>query len=186
MADADPTIYARSLSDLDEQGRKAKLQICPHCRRSGTLNGHGFLRGYGEDGTPQVLRGRRLFCSNRRRRPGCGRTFAVLHATVIARFMVTTATLLAFVDAVLAGAPRAAAWPRVTTAFCLRTGYRLWRRLAQGQAPLRASLSLRCAPPDCTSRHPLGALRAHLASALPDSPDVFAGFQRALQRGLFA
>ncbi len=51
---------------------------CPHCQTTGTLNRHGSLHGF-DDESPQrkTLRARRIFCSNRGRRAGCGRIFSI-------------------------------------------------------------------------------------------------------------
>jgi hypothetical protein len=83
-----------------------KLAPCPHCRQTGALIGHGFLRGYAEQGSEVVVRsrGRRVFCSNREQRPGCGGTFSVLLSTVLSGFVVRTLTLLCFATAVHFGA----------------------------------------------------------------------------------
>lgn len=110
-----------ALSALD-----AKALRCPHCGLYGTLNAHGWLFGYAEVGSTRVMRGRRLYCSDRFRRPGCGRTFSVLLSRVLAGFTVTTQTLGLFVRAVVAGACRKAAWESVVRAgLALRSGYRL-------------------------------------------------------------
>jgi hypothetical protein len=89
-----------------------KLAQCPHCRQTGALIGHGLLRGYAERSSERVVRGRRIFCSNRGLRPGCGRTFSVLLTMVLSGFLVRTLTLFCFVTAVLGGLTRRAAWLR--------------------------------------------------------------------------
>ena len=83
-----------------------KLTCCPHCRRTAALIGHGLLRGYSEQDSKEVVRGRRVFCSNRGRRPGCGRTFSVLLSTVLYGFVVRTFTLFRFANSVLKGLTR--------------------------------------------------------------------------------
>ena len=71
-------------------------------RPIGQGSGPGFLRGYAERGSEQVLRGRRFFCSNRALRWGCGRTFSVALMNVLTGFVVRTLTLFRFAQAVLA------------------------------------------------------------------------------------
>jgi len=66
---------------------------CPHCGRLDTLVGHGLLHGYDPLSDEHVLRGRRMLCSNRYRRPGCGRTLAVLLASMLRRRIASTASL---------------------------------------------------------------------------------------------
>jgi hypothetical protein len=167
-------------------GLGIKLWSCPHCGRTGTLIGHGFLRGYEEQGQGIAQRGRRIFCSDRYRRQGCGRTFSVLAATALAGFVVRTVTLFRFVEKVLAGLTRKTAWQAATRgALSLSSGYRLWRRMQNEQSALRSRLCRQCAPPVCPSPEPLAALLAHLRVLLPAATCLFTAFQTCFQRGLF-
>lgn len=103
--------FARDASDLQDRSLAIKQARCPHCRRDGTLNAHGFLRGYAESGSARIVRGRRFFCSSRRAaHRGCGRTFSVLLQHHVTGFTVSTVTLLAFVLAIVGGASRKVAW----------------------------------------------------------------------------
>ena len=65
---------------------RIKRTPCPHCRVAGALIRHGSLVGF-DDTSPRrkTLRARRLFCSNRGRRPGCGRTVSVWFAVNVRR-----------------------------------------------------------------------------------------------------
>jgi transposase-like protein len=164
-----------------------KLVTCPHCRRSGALIGHGFLRGYAECGSERVVRGRRFFCSDRYLGEGCGRTFSVALTTVLAGFVVRTLTLLGFAQAVLAGLTRRAAWLRAARgAFSLSSGYRLWRRLQAAQSALRARLSREAAAPASAAREPLAQLLVHFSAVVGcDDVDLLAAFQVRTQHGLF-
>ena len=70
---------------------RLKVTPCPHCRAIGALIRHGYLRGYDEGNLRhKAVRARRIFCSNRGRRPGCGRTFSVWIATKVRRLGLTT------------------------------------------------------------------------------------------------
>lgn len=164
-----------------------KLAACPRCQRTGALIGHGFLRGYAEQGSQILVRGRRFFCSNRGRRSGCGRTFSVKLQTVLCGFVVRTLTLWCFVQAVLAGLTRRAAWLRKACgAVSLSTAYRLWRRLDAVQTALRARLSREAAAPDSTARAPWAQLIAHLSVVVGGGHgDLFAAYQIRIGRGLF-
>jgi hypothetical protein len=167
------------------------LWACPYCAKSGTLIGHGFLRGYAERGSELVVRGRRAFCSNRALRPGCGRTFSVKLATMIAGFVVRTLTLFRFASAVLGGATRRAAWLGAAAGvFSLSSGYRLWQRLHAAQSALRARLCREAPAPASNAREPLAQLFAHLALVLgagvaAAEGDVCAAFQIYFEQGLF-
>src|SRR5690606_18555411 len=158
------------------------------CRQSGTLIGHGFLRGYAERGSGLVVRGRRIFCSNRGKRPGCGRTFSVKLGCVLSGFVVRTLTLWCFVQAVLGGLTLRAAWlVEAAGALSLSSGYRLWRRLSAAQSALRVRLCREAPAPASTAREPLAQLVQHLAVAIGDSgeTDLFAAYQSHLGQGLF-
>jgi hypothetical protein len=164
-----------------------KLWACPHCRETGTLIGHGFLRGYAERGSGLVVRGRRIFCSNRGRRPGCGRTFSVKLQTVVSGFVVSTVTLWCFVQAVLGGLTLRAAWlVEAAGTLSLSSGYRLWRRLGAAQSALRARLCREAPAPPSNARDPLAQLCTHLQLVIGGGvADFFSAYQSRFGRGLF-
>jgi hypothetical protein len=164
-----------------------KLAPCPHCRQTGALIGHGFQRGYAERSSARVVRGRRVLCSNRGRRPGCGQTFSVLLSTVLCGFLVRTLTLFRFASGVLGGLTRRSAWLGAAGgALSLSSGYRLWQRLGGAQGWQRARLCRVTAPPTCGALAPLAQLFAHAALVVGATvPDLLEALQRQLQRGVF-
>jgi hypothetical protein len=155
------------------------------------LIGHGFLSGYAERSSELVVRGRRVFCSNRGLRSGCGRTFSVKLATVLAAFVVRTLTLWCFAKSVITGLSRRAAWlDAAGGALSLSSGYRLWQRLCEAQSSLRARLSREAPAPPSTAHEPLAQVFAHLAVVVSKDADFefsdpFAAFQFRLERDLF-
>ncbi len=137
--------FVRDRRALDELLGHAKLMACPHCRCTGMLVGHGLLIGYAERGNDRQARGRRLLCSARFSRLGCGRTFSVLIATVIARFTARTETISALLHAVVGGLSLKAGWDRIQASasspagLSLRSAYRLWaRQTSQRQSRVAA------------------------------------------------
>ena len=168
-------------------GERAKLRRCPYCHQLGAMNSHGFLRGYSLLGTSSMIRGRRFFCSNRGRRPGCGRTVSVLLQMMIATFMVTTTLLASFVSSVVAGASRRAAWRLASAgAFSERSGYRLWQRLCRAVTHLRTQLVRSQPPPHSRATEPIGQVVEHIRVCAPGvKDDVFSAFQRHFQCGVF-
>lgn len=190
MKSAWPKRFVGSERELGLRELGVELWTCPHCKRSGTLIGHGHLRGYAERGQEREVRGRRLFCSNRGRRAGCGRTLSVKLATVLSGFVVRTLTLFRFASAVLAGLTRRAAWLGAAAgALSLSSGYRLWRRLSATQSLLRARLCREAPPPPSTAQEPMAVLLAHLEVVVGECTataclDPFAAFQSAFGRGL--
>jgi hypothetical protein len=178
--------FVEGEAELRQAHLHIKLQPCPHCGRTGTLIGHGFRRGYAEEASEQVIRGRRFFCSNRYRRPGCGRTFSVLLASRLRGFVVSAVTLFHFVEQVALGLARRAAWWVATKgALSVSSGYRLWRRLSGAQSALRTRLCRECPPPASGHHEPLVGLLEHFRKAFPDAACAFSSFQLAAQRGLF-
>ena len=165
---------------------RLKLWACPHCGRSETLIGHGFVRGYSESCSDSEVRGRRIFCSNRALRSGCGRTFSTSLMTTLRGFVVRTLTLFAYSQAALGGLSRRASWLNgAGSAFSLSSGYRLWRRRDAAQSGLRARLSREQPAPTCAAHEPLAQLIAHFRVVFSEADaDCFAALQVRTQSGL--
>jgi hypothetical protein len=157
-----------------------KLVRCPHCRRIGTLNLHGFLYGYAEHSPTDVeVRGRRIFCNSRLRRPGCGKTFSVLHAALIKGFTIAAATLWCFLKALAAGLPICEAFRASRSSLGASSAYRLAGCLRRAQSRLRLILSRVCPVPTSITS-PLAQTVAHLVAAF--GPHPIPAFQTGTQR----
>jgi hypothetical protein len=178
--------FVRDQRALNEARLEAKLAPCTHCARTGMVIGHGMFWGHAERSGAVVLRGRHFVCSNRARRTGCGCTFSIRIANVIAHSTVRTDTLSRLLTAVVQGLSRKAAWERERPAgLCLRSGYRLWRRLLAAHFLLRATLLSKADPTSCHDPRPLAQLLEHLHSVLGNNECVLASFQHEFQRHLF-
>jgi len=160
-----------------------RLRACEHCHRVGMLVGHGLLVGYAEGSSAREVRGRRLLCSNRHRRAGCGRTFSVWIASVVPRRVVRARTIFALLVALIVAVPLARAWRQVS-AMALRTGYRISRCLAVAGPAIRTALLSRAPPPTIESASPDAQLLAHLRAVLGPI-DSFAAYQLTFQRSIF-
>lgn len=162
---------------------RLKQTPCPHCRTVGTLIRHGSLHGF-DDSSPQrkTLRARRIFCSNRHRRPGCGRTFSVWIAEKIRRSGLTTRTLLAFLKRAVAGSI-AAAIHATKGHRSDRTWQRIWKRFDLAQSRIRTALLGRGPPPELSPqvfRRPAAAqVLAHLQASFLHADCPLAAFQQA-------
>lgn len=167
---------------------RLKQTPCPHCKVVGTLNRHGFLRGFDEQSPGrETLRARRVFCSNRHQRPGCGRTFSVWLADKIRRLSLTTSGLWRFLQRAATGCILAA----IRAADCHlsdRTLQRIWTRFDQGQSKIRTALAGLCAPPELPARlptqpppRPAAQVLAHLQAAFPGIDCPIARFQHAMR-----
>lgn len=180
--------FCRSAQEWNAFVERLKRVPCPHCKVVGMLIRHGYLRGY-DDGHPQrrTVRARRIFCSNRHQRRGCGRTFSVFSADRIRRLSLTTHRLWRFLQRAVAD--RIAAAVRAAQShLSSRTWQRLWKRFDRGQSKIRTALSSRCPPPSLpaiSSQRPAQQAAAHtlahLLTAFPNADCPLAAFQHALQ-----
>ncbi len=174
--------FCRGAEEWSTLAERLKLTPCPHCKVVGALNRHGYLRGF-DDTSPRqkTVRARRVFCSNRHARPGCGRTFSVWCADKIRRLGLTANALWRFLLRAVADGVLAAI--RADDGhLCERTMQRLWKRFDQGQAKIRTALCGRCAPPELPAqppRRPVAQVLAHLRAAFPE-PNPIAAFQHTL------
>jgi len=166
--------------------RTLKQQSCPFCKRSGTLNLHGYLRGYSEHNAPdRIARGHRLFCNNRYRRPGCGKTVGILRSGFLKHFIITLQTLWLFLTAVAGGKSKSAALRQCQTDLHPSAAYRIFKRFCQAQSRIRSRLSRTVevpAPPD--DPHPFSATLTHLRVAFVDSSCPMADYQQTFQASL--
>lgn len=171
------TQYVTNAVEFDKHKERLKFVPCPHCRTVGDLIRHGYLWGKGERGTEKVQRGWRIFCSNRRRRGGCGRTHSILRACLLHHCMIDAHRLWELLRGVLGGASVKAAWEKVAAPFCLETGYQLWHTFVRGQTFIRSLLRRAEAPPKMTSQDPNRQVIEHLRSVFRQSPCPVADFQ---------
>lgn len=157
-----------------------KLKACPHCKVVGALNRHGFLYGFDDSSQRRkTVRARRVFCSNRQARPGCGRTFSVWLANKIRRLSLTTTGLWRFLQHAAGGI--LAASRAVGCHLSDRTWQRVWKRFNQGQCKIRTALSALCPPPELTAGPPAAHVLAHLQAAFPNADCPIAAFQHAMR-----
>ncbi len=167
--------FVRDESELSTSALNPKLHICPHCGRSGTLVGHGIVRGYAHNSSRRIVRGRRLLCSNRYRQRGCGRTTAVVLASMLARRVANTSTLAAVV-----GVSQAA------TQLSKRATTRLRRRWRHAGHLLRTRVCSLSPPPQTPTADPLTQLLEHLRLVFADARCPFEAYQLHFQAHLLA
>ena len=173
----------------DEQGflaiyEKLKATACPHCKATGLLVLHGFLRGYDETSPREkAVRARRIFCSNRNNRQGCGRTFSVWLADKIRRLSLSAGGLWTFLQSVVADGMTAAI-RRVDCHLSDRQMQRIWKRFDLGQSEIRTALWQLGKPPELpanSAQSPAAEVLVHLQAAFPHSDCPVAAFQHALR-----
>ena len=115
--------YCSSLDEADQYLDVIKFVPCVHCGKVGFLNRHGFLKGYPPKGSDKLVRGCRIYCSNRNNRNGCGRTCSLLLSTLIIGFSISTGLLWAFMRKVSAGNSIKASWEGLNTGLPVENAY---------------------------------------------------------------
>jgi hypothetical protein len=172
--------FYRSASEWNAIAERLKQTPCPHCKVIGTLIRHGFLYGF-DDGSPRkTLRARRIFCSNRNARRGCGRTFSVWLADKIRRLSLTADGLWRFLQRAAADGVLAAI-RAIRGHLSDRSWQRIWKRFDLAQSKIRTALSGCCPPPEPRAeRRPAAHVLAHLHAAFPDANPI-ATFQHTLR-----
>lgn len=171
--------FYRSESEWTSLVERLKMTACPHCHQIGWLNRHGTLLGYDES-QRKCLRARRVYCSNRHARDGCGRTISVWLADTIRRLSLSTHVVWRFLRQALADSIASAT--RSRTERCDRTWQRLWNRFQRAQSSIRTVLLKRCPPPQVSSDRPEAQVLAHLQAAFPQADCPLAAFQHASHR----
>jgi hypothetical protein len=184
---ADERWFYRCQEDWIAIVERLKQTPCPHCKTVGTLIRHGTLSGF-DDSSPQgkTIRARRIFCSNRHQRRGCGRTFSVWLANKIRRLSLSTRTLWRFLQLAVVGSIAAAIRATIQATNCHRsdrTFQRIWKRFDRGQSRIRTALLGRGPPPELPAgptRRPAAAqVLAHLQATFPHADCPIAAFQHA-------
>jgi hypothetical protein len=176
--------FCRSAEEWSALAERLKQTPCPHCKVVGALIRHGYLRGYDESSPQrQTVRARRIFCSNRQARRGCGRTLSVWCADKIRRLSLTSGALWRFLHRAAAGSIVAA----IRAVDCHRsdrTWQRIWKRFDRGQSKIRTALSGRCPPPELPplpGQRPAAHVLTHLHAAFPNALCPIAAFQHTLR-----
>jgi len=180
--------FYRSAEEWLAIAERLKQTPCPHCKVVGMLIRHGFLCGFDDSNSQRkTVRARRIFCSNRKARRGCGRTFSVWIADKIRRLSLTTGSLWRFLQRA-AAAGILAAIRAADLHLSDRTWLRIWKRFDQGQSKIRTALSACCPPPELPPRPPAepacptaAHVLAHLQAAFPDAHCPIAHFQHSLR-----
>ena len=179
--------YYESEDAFERIHHELKQIPCPFCRLIGCLILHGFLSGYSDtNGTDKVRRGHRIFCSNRKRRKGCGRTCSILLARFITHMIVTAHTLWHFFKGVAVLGCKAKAMRSASMCASQSAPYNLWRRLRANVPHIRTTLLKITDPPHTASTIAEVQTILHLDHAFPGSPNPVIDFQFHFQTSLFA
>lgn len=177
------------VADEAEFGRyrlELKQVSCPHCRQVGALNLHGTLRGYGSKPDEQVQRGYRIYCSNRGRRSGCGRTHCVLFGLFLHRHCVTALELSHFFDGMLRGLSLSEAWLSGARRLGMESARMMWTKFSRYHLAIRSRIFRNGCFPASTQRDPRCQTWEHLRSFFGFSDNPIRKYQLYFQRSFFS
>lgn len=165
---------------------RLKLTCCPHCKLSGFLILHGYLYGYCEQHNSLVVRGRRIYCSNRHNKNGCGRTFSVVPASVLPKLVISAQRLWRFLENVKSGLCLACAFRSAKATLTQSSIYRLFKKFLLNQMRIRSFLTRIKDPPAAEDvQAPFVQTILHLNSAFDTAVCPITEFQYRFQAPLF-
>ena len=174
--------FYNSTEDLRQFHFQLKQTTCPHCKSIGSLNLHGYLRGYDDkECRKKIIRGRRLFCCNRNRRKGCGRTFSILAASVIKKFIISAESLWHFLKNILKGYNKIHAFKAAGIPFAESSCYRLWKIFRLHQTSIRSKLLRLFPTPVKPTQSPPMETILHLRCAFKDTAFPITAYQNQFQ-----
>lgn len=173
-----PQFY-KSESDFQQIHHCLKQHPCPHCDQIGTLNLHGYLKGFtGTQGNNKIIRGHRIYCSNRAQRPGCGRTFSIMLSTLFKKYIITTDILWQFLKQITKGLNIFQAFHSIKSIFQTSTAYRFIKIVILNQPNIRTFLLNKHPPPKPSKiSHPIVETIHHLQSVFARHSDPLSAFQ---------
>ena len=130
-------IYYPSLRAIEQRTMQLDTARCPHCGRSHQLVSHGFIRKKQARAEQQAV-GKRVLCSNRYHRTGCGRTMQLYLDATVRYLHRAGSAVVAFVLSLMAGMSIQAAYRDATGTAAPRHAYRWLHRLAAQSSAYRS------------------------------------------------
>ena len=197
--------YIKNDTQFKEELYNIRASLCPHCSVMGNLICHGYLYGYAEDSNEKVHRGRRIYCTNRKRnRNGCGKSFSILYSDFIKGFSIRALTLWRALKEIASGKPIYKAFEkniektlnedensnnchfdndstandRPCSNYSISAAYAVWKSFKLNCFHIRSFLGKKRGPPkDCSASDPHTTTILHLEETYPDSKCPVSTFQ---------
>ena len=141
------TLHQFTLELSQHQG---SLQ-CDQCQASDQFVSHGFVYKYLHLGVKETV-GKRILCSDRHGKSGCGKTFRLYLAKIIPAFTYTAAHLSIFLTYLIAGFTIQQSYQSATHTEDSRNAYRWLNKLESNLVNYRGFLKTRSAGHAFTSR----------------------------------
>ena len=156
----------------DQQLALIKCAPCPHCRRCGALNRHGYLKGYAPQNTRhKIIRALRVYCSNRGNAAGCGRTFSLWVADKVKRLFLNTKELWEFLQQKANTGNTSKSFKQIHSPMTGSAAFRIWKRFLKAQSTIRTTLCSICQLPQ--------QIHASVADTAPSVPSDIASWAQA-------
>ena len=180
-------IYYASLDAIQQQTMQLCHEQCNHCKQSHQLISHGFVYKKQAVASPELVIGKRVFCSDRDGRTGCGRTMRLYLDTTVRYLHYAGCSVVAFIMLLMDGMGVQRAYRQATGTEDPRNAYRwlnkLWAQLSHYRSLLHQPLLQQSVV--AGGRHRLG-LPASSFTALRQQfgQPLCARYQRTLQRAL--
>jgi len=130
-------IYYPNLHAIEQQTMQLEHSQCAHCKQTQQLVSHGFIRKKRVGAEPEAI-GKRVFCSNRNKRTGCGRTMQLYLDSTIRYLHYAGGCVAAFVSSLIAGITIRRAYYHATGTTTPRHAYRWLKRLCAQSSVYRS------------------------------------------------
>lgn len=177
--------YYKDEEEFKDIRNNLKFNPCPHCLQKECLILHGYLYGYTEDTSSNVVkRGHRIFCSNRckKKRKGCGRTFSILLSVFIKNHITSAKSVWKLLDNIKEDKSLVSAL-RSSGSNIKEAGiYRIIRRFKKNQAKIRTLLmNLKDPPSFKHTKNSVIQTIEHIRTIFKDSTCPVSQFQYYFQ-----
>lgn len=139
---------------------------CPHCSKREQLVSHGWIYKQ-RSGDEREAVGKRIFCSNRNQRSGCGRTVQFYVAHRVPAMKYDAAHMFVFVLYLLLGLAVGTAYCMATRQSEPRNAWRWLDRLELNLSNFRCTLNTRPEAPCVNFRYRARRLRLLLSTLSP-------------------
>lgn len=130
-------IYYTSLQAIKQQTMQLDNECCFHCKQSDQLVSHGYIYKKQQCAEPIAI-GKRVFCSNRNRYAGCGRTMRLYLDAMVRYLNYAGSHVVAFVLALMTGMTVQCAYCQTTGIADPRNAYRWLDRLCKQLSDFRS------------------------------------------------
>lgn len=134
-------VFFSSRDDLFNYSGQIQLKDCPYCQQCNTLVKHSKIYRTAKEKGQYIFHGQRIFCSNKKNKNGCGRTFSLNLTIKLPRFNKFTKEVYSFFKKFLETFIISVAWAfAYPQSFDINTPYRFTRLIQKSLGNCIASL----------------------------------------------